>query len=162
MKRIVALERFPTLPRMSHEGCVSHLHKPSSVSTFPSRRAPPGCKIHPLMSSFFRPLRSRNPSTSPRIFPPIISGTSLSKMMWKPESRRSNPMAKSESGNVKVSETRIFGPGAGFPRTITAAAPSPNKIEEIKLAWDISLRWKVSEGSSTAIIRTFPPGCAFK
>src|SRR5690348_17666418 len=75
---------------MSQEGCVSHLHRPSPASTFPSSRAPPGCRIQPLMSSFFRPLRSRKPSTSPRIFPPIISGTSLSKIMWNPESRRSN------------------------------------------------------------------------
>src|SRR5437879_8017871 len=75
MKRIVALDRFPTFPRMSQEGCVSHLHKPSSVSMFPSSRAPPGCRIQPLISSRFRPLRSRKPCTSPPIFPPIISGT---------------------------------------------------------------------------------------
>src|SRR6266849_5031072 len=100
MKRIVALERFPTFPRISHDGCVSHLHKPSSVSMFPSSRAPPGCKIHPLISSRFRPLRSRKLCTNPPIFPPIISGTSFASRMWKPESRRSNPMAPSESGNV--------------------------------------------------------------
>src|SRR5467141_3303774 len=100
IKRIVALERFPTFPRISQDGCVSHLHKPSSVSMFPSSRAPPGCRIQPLISSRFRPLRSRKPCTSPPIFPPIISGTSFASRMWNPESRRSNPMAPSESGNV--------------------------------------------------------------
>src|SRR6266581_1699826 len=100
MKRMVALERFPKLARMSQEGCVSHLHKPSSASMFPSNRAPPGCRIQPLMSSLLRPCRSRKPCTSPPIFPPIISGTSLASRMWKPESRRSNPMAPSESGKV--------------------------------------------------------------
>src|SRR4029077_1090596 len=77
MKRIVALERLPTLLRISHEGCVSHLQSPNSFSTFPSRRAPPGCRIHPFMSSCLRPWRSRKPSTSPRILAPIISGTSF-------------------------------------------------------------------------------------
>src|SRR3984893_11987115 len=77
MKRMVALERLPTLPRISQEGCVSHLQSPNSFSTLPSRRAPPGCKIHPLMSSCFRPWRSRKPCTRPRIFAPIISGTSF-------------------------------------------------------------------------------------
>src|SRR5947207_6695327 len=100
MKRIVALERFPTFPRMSHEGCVSHLHKPSSVSMFPSSRAPPGCRIHPLISSRFRPLRSRKPCTSPPIFQPLISRTSFASRMWNPESRKSKPIAPSESGNV--------------------------------------------------------------
>src|SRR6266496_3381823 len=100
MKRMVALERFPKLARMSQEGCVSHLHKPSSASMFPSSRAPPGCRIQPLMSSLLRPCRSRKPRTSPPIFPPIISGTSLASRMWKRESRRSNPMAPSESGKV--------------------------------------------------------------
>src|SRR5580704_8235028 len=100
MKRIVALERFPTLPRISQEGCVSHLQRPNSFSTFPSRRAPPGCKIHPLMSSCLRPWRSRKPSTRPRIFAPIISGTSFESKMWNPESRKSKPMAPRESGKV--------------------------------------------------------------
>src|SRR6266404_2087116 len=100
IKRIVALERFPTLPRISQEGCVSHFVRPNCVSTLPSRRAPPGCRIHPLISSRFRPFRSRKPETSPPIFAPIISGTSLASIMWKPESFRSNPMAPRESGNV--------------------------------------------------------------
>src|SRR4029077_8258567 len=162
MKRIVALDRFPTFPRMSQDGLLSHLHKPSSVSMLPSSRAPPGCRIQPLMYSRFRPWRSKKPCTSPPIFPPIISGTSFASRMWNPESRRSNPMAPSESGNVYVSVLRIFGPGICFPLTTTAAAPSPKRIEEIRLACEISLRWNVSEGSSTAIIRTFPPGSAFK
>src|SRR6266705_1064270 len=140
MKRIVALERFPTFPRMSQDGCVSHLHKPSSVSMFPSSRAPPGCRIQPLISSRVRPWRSRKPCTSPPIFPPIISGTSFASRMWNPESRRSNPMEPSESGNVYVSEARIFGPCVFFPLTTTAAAPSPNNIEEIRLACEMSLR----------------------
>src|SRR5713226_4663817 len=140
MKRIVALDRFPTFPRMSQDGCVSHLHKPSSVSMFLSNRAPPGCRIQPLISSRFRPWRSRKPCTSPPIFPPIISGTSFASRMWNPESRRSNPMAPSESGNVYVSEARIFGPRICFPLTTTAAAPSPNKIDEIRLACEMSLR----------------------
>src|SRR6267378_2729455 len=117
IKRIVALERFPAFPRMSQDGCVSHLHKPSSVSMFPSSRAPPGCRIQALISSRFRPWRSRKPCTSPPIF---------------------------------------------FPLTTTAAAPSPKRIEEIRLACEMSLRCNVSVGSSTAIIRTFPPGSAFK
>src|SRR6266478_6623800 len=162
MKRIVALDRFPTFPRMSQDGCVSHLHKPSSVSMFPSSRAPPGCRIQPLISSRFRPLRSRKPCTNPAIFPPIISGTSFASRMWNPESRRSNPMAPSESGNVYVSEARIFGPRICFPLTTTAAAPSPNRTAEIRLACEMSLRCNVSVGSSTAMIRTFPPGSAFK
>src|SRR5436190_24294684 len=140
MKRIVALERFPTFPRMSHEGCVSHLHKTSSVSMFPSSRAPPGCRIHPLISSRFRPLRSRKPCTSPPIFPPIISGTSFASRMWNPESRKSKPIAPSESGNVSVSVSRIFGPCIFFPLTTTAAAPSPKRIEEIRLACVMSSR----------------------
>src|SRR5882757_6682920 len=100
IKRIVALERFPTFPRMSQDGCVSHLHKPSSVSMFPSSRAPPGCRIQPLISSRFLPWRSRKPFTRPPILSPINSGTSLASRIWNPESRRSNPMAPSESGNV--------------------------------------------------------------
>src|SRR5712664_2833852 len=140
MNRIVALDKFPTFPRMSQDGWVSHLHKPSSVSMFPSSRAPPGCRIQPLISSRFRPWRSRKPCTSPPIFAPIISGTSFASRMWNPESRRSNPMAPSESGNVYVSETRIFGPRIGFPLTTTAAAPSPKRIEEIRLACEMSLR----------------------
>src|SRR5260370_4006771 len=59
MNRIVALDKLPTFPRMSQDGCVSHLHRPSSVSMFPSTRAPPGCKIQPLISARLRPLRSR-------------------------------------------------------------------------------------------------------
>src|SRR6266436_8093672 len=50
IKRIVALDRLPTLPRMSHDGCVWHFVRPRAVSTLPSRRAPPGCRIHPLIS----------------------------------------------------------------------------------------------------------------
>src|SRR5260370_26767802 len=81
IKRIVALDRFPTFPRMSQDGCVSHLHKPNSVSMFPSNRAPPGCKIQPLISSRFRPLLSRKPCTSRPLFPPFSSGTSFASRM---------------------------------------------------------------------------------
>src|SRR5580658_8277830 len=77
IKRIVALERLPTLLRISQEGSVSHLQSPNSFSTLPSKRAPPGCRIQPLISFCVRPWRSRKPSTSPRIFSPIISGTSF-------------------------------------------------------------------------------------
>src|SRR6267143_114483 len=100
MKRIVALDRFPTFPRMSQDGCVSHFVRPNCVSTLPSRRAPPGWSIHPLISSRFRPFRSRKSETRPPIFAPIISGTSLASIMWKPESLRSNHIAPRESGNV--------------------------------------------------------------
>src|SRR6266436_6289319 len=162
IKRIVALDRFPTCPRMSQDGCVTHLHKPSSVPMFPSSRAPPGCRIQTLMTSHLCPRRSGKSCRSPPIFPLKTAGASFASRMWNPESRRSNPMAPSESGNVYVSEARIFGPRICFPLTTTAAAPSPNRTAEIRLACEMSLRCNVSVGSSTAMIRTFPPGSAFK
>src|SRR5580704_2728494 len=81
MKRMVALERLPTLERISQDGSVSHLQSPNSFSTLPSRRAPPGCRIHPLMSACLRPWRSRKPFTRLLIFAPIISGTSFESKM---------------------------------------------------------------------------------
>src|SRR5262249_24129087 len=49
IKRMVALERLPTLPRMSQEGCVSSFVRPSASCTFESSREPPGCRIQPLI-----------------------------------------------------------------------------------------------------------------
>src|SRR5579864_1864408 len=81
IKRMVALERLPTFPRISQEGWVWHFVKPRAISTLPISRAPPGCRIQPLMSFWVLPLRWRKSSTSSRIFAPIISGTSLASRM---------------------------------------------------------------------------------
>src|SRR6202022_1830044 len=70
IKRMVALERLPTFPRISQDGWVWHFVKPSAISTLPSRRAPPGCKIQPLISFWVLPLRWRKSSTSSRILEP--------------------------------------------------------------------------------------------
>src|SRR5260370_31534949 len=50
IKRMVALHRLTTFPSPSHEGSAWHFVRPRAVSTFPSRRAPPRCTIHPFMS----------------------------------------------------------------------------------------------------------------
>src|SRR5690242_21526964 len=53
-----------TLASTSQEGCVWHFVRPSAISTLPSRRAPPGWRIQPLMSSCFLPWRCRKSSRS--------------------------------------------------------------------------------------------------
>src|SRR5215475_5623740 len=67
IKRMVALERLPTLPRMSHDGLVSQLLRASASCTLPSKREPPGWRIQPRIFSRDWPWRDKNPSTSPAI-----------------------------------------------------------------------------------------------